>query len=352
MFESYLAERYQRIEKSLEELYPKKQSPASFQRVANEPLSEGSQRDLDLFFDPGYDLLRRGGKRIRPLVLVLLAEVYESNPSLIDEVYRLSPFVEVVHNGTLITDDIEDSSPLRRGEMAVHLKYGLDISLNGGNLMYFQPTLLLEESSLPDSVKLTLFLRYHHALRRLHLGQGFDIVWHGRDSATQTPSVEMYEQMCRFKTGSLFRLAAEMGVSLVGREDLIEPMGDIWEMCGLVFQIYDDVVNLTKGNVGKQRGDDIIEGKKSLPVIYHLEKESPQPLLELFKSARKAPSVDEATPFVEEAIALLEKSGSIERTREYGRQLLFSQREKLEVLLPSSEGARAILSLLEKFSRF
>ena len=94
-----------------------------------------------------------------------------------EEALPLAPVVEFPHNGSLIVDDIEDSSDLRRGEPAVHKIYGEDMSINTGNLLYFLPTFLIDESDFSDELKLRLYRYYTVNLRRLHFGQGLDIQW-------------------------------------------------------------------------------------------------------------------------------------------------------------------------------
>lgn len=92
---------------------------------------------------PIYDLLERGGKRWRPTLCMFIAEAYGSDFEAIKEIAGLC---EIVHNGTLMIDDLEDSSKVRRNKPCVHLIYGNDIAVNAGNMMYYQPFLYLLNS--------------------------------------------------------------------------------------------------------------------------------------------------------------------------------------------------------------
>lgn len=83
---------------------------------------------------PIYDLLERGGKRWRPTLCMFIAEAYGSNFEYIKEIAGLC---EIVHNGTLMVDDLEDDSKVRRNKACVHLIYGNDIAVNAGNMMYY-----------------------------------------------------------------------------------------------------------------------------------------------------------------------------------------------------------------------
>lgn len=85
---------------------------------------------------PIYDLLDRGGKRWRPALCFLIADLF-AKPH--NELYDVAATVEMIHNATLIVDDIEDDSFVRRNDKCVHLKFGVDVAINAGNYMYFAP---------------------------------------------------------------------------------------------------------------------------------------------------------------------------------------------------------------------
>jgi octaprenyl-diphosphate synthase len=170
-------------------------------------------------------------------------------------------------------------------------------------------------------------------MRRLHIGQAMDIAWHR--SGDSLPSLSEYDLMCRLKTGCLARLAAILGVCAAAAAGAIapgdidrwaEPLGDAAEKLGVGFQILDDVKNLTTGNPGKKRGDDIVEGKKSLPVLLYLHRGGHDPaqdaaaLTSRCFAAARAGGVD--APEVEELIAELEGSGSLEEARGRGLALI------------------------------
>lgn len=124
--------------------------------------------------DPARDLLDRGGKRWRPLLMLLCAEMYGDWHLALP----LTPMVEIAHNGSLIVDDIEDGAVQRRGEQAEHIKFGMDLALNAGNLMYFLPARVIDSASFTDAQRLLLHRYYVEDMVRLHFGQGLDILWH------------------------------------------------------------------------------------------------------------------------------------------------------------------------------
>lgn len=301
---------------------------------------------LEPLIEPTLSLVKAGGKRWRPLFLVLTTELIlesqerstphkadqlqgqlrdqllpENKKAIIDNAYRLTPLVEFVHTASLIHDDIEDSSTERRGKPAAYITYGLDTALNAGSWLYFQAPVSIDNLNISSTQKNILYRCYSSEVRKLHLGQAMDIAWH-RDISFM-PTQDQYLAMVKSKTGTLSSMAAKIG-SLVCQmeQNLVDELGTIAADIGAGFQIIDDVINLTTGNVGKNRGDDIVEGKKSLPVILLSQNGNQSQinqLQELFAIARKD-GIE--SPAVEQAISILDQSGSIQLAKQIGTDLI------------------------------
>ncbi len=286
---------------------------------------------LNELIAPNYDLISLGGKRWRPLLLVLCAELAADAKDTCaasgEIAYRLTPLVEFAHTASLIHDDIEDRADMRRGKPAAHVTFGTDTALNAASWLYFEAAACIESLDLPDAQKNTFYALYLHELRRLHLGQAMDILWHKHPALV--PTVDEYTAMVRNKTGTLARLAVKAGLLAGGSTaEEAERAGSIAEDIGVGFQIIDDVTNLTTGNPGKQRGDDIVEGKKSLPVLLHLqERPSDRTAIETLFAQARAEGI--ASSAVEQAIALLSESDAIEKARAQGNDLI--QRKSREL---------------------
>jgi octaprenyl-diphosphate synthase len=268
---------------------------------------------------PGWDLVSRGGKRWRPLLTTLICEGLGGG----DAALPLVPLVELPHNASLIHDDIEDNSDERRGKPAVHILYGTDTAINAGCFLYFLPLACVEAWGAPPELRNRVYRLWGEHMRRLHLGQAMDIAWH---RSAPLPSLSEYDLMCSLKTGSLARFAAMLGVcaaSAAGAippldiDDRSEPLGEAAEKLGVGFQILDDVANLTTGNPGKKRGDDIVEGKRSLPLLLYLRRiDSDAALVSRCLAAARIGGVE--APEVEELIAELEGAGVLEEARRQG----------------------------------
>ncbi len=298
--------------------------------------------------EPCIRLVSLGGKRWRPLLCVLCAEMAEEilnrGEESVNTAYELTPLVEFAHTASLIHDDIEDNADRRRGKAAAHIKYGTDVAINAGSWLYFEAASVIKNTRLPAEQKCALYELFMTELRKLHLGQAMDILWHR--NLDLFPTADEYKAMVKNKTGTLSRMAVKIGLTAMNAgADIIEKAGKIAEDIGTGFQILDDVTNLTTGNPGKKRGDDIVEGKKSLVVLMHIN-EHPQDrdIFEgLFARAQKE-GID--SPAIERAISILSKGGSIEKARKLGSELVQKKSEELSVLFGKETKAGSLISEL------
>ena len=336
------------VEEALNRVFPLQTDLAWARAVAGQQNLPLNPLTLDKINAPGWELLNRGGKRWRPLVMILSHELHGGSLAGIDD---LTALVELPHNGSLIIDDIEDKADQRRGGPAIHLMYGVDMAINTGNFLYFEPTYLIERSELSEAIQYRMMKYYLRVMRRLHFGQGLDIVWHNDHG--YLPSRDEYLQMCRFKTGALSRLAAELGAVAAGADEAaIEAVGDLWEDIGVGFQILDDVKNLVTGNPGKMKGDDIIEGKKSLPALIHGELSGDQgaELLELFAMVAHTHAIGSPVlPLVEEAINLMQVSGALDAAYAEGEALLERARTRLRTQWATGTARDGMENLIDTF---
>jgi octaprenyl-diphosphate synthase len=255
-----------------------------------------------------------------------------------DAALPLAPLVEFCHNASLIHDDIEDNSDERRGRPAVHIAHGVDAAINSGSFLYFLPLACIDSWAADNCYRADVYALWASHLRKLHLGQAVDIHWHREFDIV--PSIEEYLAMCALKTGCLARFAAELGIKAAkttgnAATDKIGPLGDearlinAAEKLGVGFQILDDVKNLTIGVPGKKRGDDIVEGKKSLPVLLFLRRypDKKEMVSRCFKAARANGVKAQET---EELIRALAACGVIAEAGEQGKTLIAGARSVFE----------------------
>jgi len=275
---------------------------------------------------PGRDLLSRGGKRWRPLLMTLVCEALGGGDSSLP----LVPLVELSHNASLIHDDIEDNSDERRGKPAVHIIHGIDAAINGGSFLYFLPLACIDSWAANftdvDNCRTIVHTMWAVHLRKLHLGQALDIHWHRNHD--EIPSIDEYHTMCALKTGCLSRFAAELGAAVAkmsGKASVnpvhAEQLGMAAQKLGVGFQILDDVKNVTSGIPGKKRGDDIVEGKKSLPVLLFLHRR-PKEKDMVFRCMNAAASGGIGVPEVEELIQAMQSAGVLAEAEAQGKSLI------------------------------
>ncbi|MDI6721105.1 MAG: polyprenyl synthetase family protein [Candidatus Aenigmarchaeota archaeon] len=333
------------IEKYIPRKYGKKSSELTCGKIRYSFNAEAATRSLS---KPAWELLDRGGKRWRPALFLMIAEALGADPK---KYMDLVVIIEATHDGTLIIDDIEDSSELRRGKPCIHKIFGNDIAINAGNAMYYLPLLVLikNEIKLPKEKLLRLYEIYAQEMINISLGQGMDIAWHR--GLCEPKSVDEYLQMCAFKTGTLARMAAKFGAVVAGVDDeIIEKMGILAESIGIAFQIQDDILNLTADS-GKNQftkeylGSDITEGKRSILVVHALSKANKKDRKRLLEIL--AMHTSDRT-LISEAIDIIKKYKSIEYAKDFARRLVRDAWDGASTCMKESEAK----GMLEAFCDF
>ena len=285
---------------------------------------------------PIWEFLERGGKRWRPSLFLLIVEALGGDK---EKVFDFVIIPEIIHNGTLFIDDIEDRSELRRGKPCSYLIYGLDVAVNTGNMMYYLPLLpLMKQKDKFDSETLIkVYETYVREMINLSLGQAMDIAWHNGMCNADSLSEKEYLQMCAFKTGTLARMSAKIAALLSDADDrLTDKLGEYAETIGIAFQIKDDILNLVEGEFTEKKGlgEDITEGKRSLPVINTLNKANSGDKVRL-KEILDMHTTDQKLR--DEAIAIIKKYDSIDYAREKANTMILEAWEGVDKLIPDSE---------------
>ena len=346
--EEYLREKAVIINKMIEKFIPRKFDKDAIVFKISPPRFTYNLETLNkAVTEPIWEFLDRGGKRWRPALFLLICEALGKKP---EEYLEYAIIPEVVHNGTLIIDDIEDSSEYRRGKPCTYKIYGLDIAINVGNLMYYMPFLALMKNREKIGVKKLsrLYEIYVEEMINLSLGQAMDIAWHKGLANADQISIEDYMQMCAYKTGTLARMAARMAAVLAdANEELVEKLGRFAESIGIAFQIQDDILDLTSKEFAERkggRGQDITEGKRTIMVIYTLNKASREDRERLIEILNMHTSNQELK---DEAIGIMEKYGAIEFAKNYARKLVEESWKEVERLLSPSDAKNKLKSFAQ-----
>ncbi len=259
--------------------------------------------------EPSRYLFGLGGKRIRSVLMLTVIDALGKNS---EDYIEFSLIPEIVHHGTLLHDDIEDNSPVRRGSEAVHVKYGVDIALNLGDFMFYFPMMaLIDSKKLDRNTKSKVLEIYQREMLRLSIGQATDIAWHRAMVTPEEVTESQYLEMAYLKTGVLTGMASRIGAAIAGADDkAIEALGRLGATLGVAFQLQDDILNVTESALSSGKGgkgEDITEGKITLLAIRTFEKASPKDrgrLKEILKMHTSEPKV------IDEATAIIKKYGA------------------------------------------
>ena len=220
--------------------------------------------DPSTLYDAAQYILRIGGKRIRPVSVLMACELFSDIP---EDAYHLSTAIELFHNFSLIHDDIMDKAPLRRGMETVHTKYGESTALLAGDVMLiaaYEQINKIDSSKLKDVIAL-----FNKTSKEVCEGQQLDMDFEKKSSVT----FEAYLEMITLKTSVLlaasFQMGAIIGGAGLGNQEHLYQFG---KNLGIAFQVQDDYLDAF-GNpekFGKQRGGDILANKKTFLLIHAL----------------------------------------------------------------------------------
>ncbi|MGC8649129.1 MAG: polyprenyl synthetase family protein [Candidatus Micrarchaeia archaeon] len=346
-FETYLKERSKYIDEIIKTYLSKESSDKYIYKLLGR---SGYEYDHDAInkgiLEPAWYLLSMGGKRWRPTLMLLIIEALGKDPN---EFIEFSLIPEIIHNSTLVHDDIEDNSSVRRGMPAVHTKHGVDIALNLGDWLYFFPIVtLIDSPKLSKYTKDKLLSIYVREMLRVSTGQAIDIVWHNHLVDPLKITESNYLQMVYSKTGVLARMASEMGATLADADEkTIEALGNLGATIGVAFQIEDDILNIVPSKLADNKGgvgDDISEGKLTLMVIYalrHLDVKKRDRLLNILKMHTQ----DKA--LINEAIALINEAGAVEYAKSEAKRIMNEAWDNVDKLLKPSPAKEKIKELTQ-----
>lgn len=215
------------------------------------------------------DHISKQGKRIRPMLTLLCAEGAGGDWK---QALPAAASIELVHNFSLIHDDIEDDGRKRRGKDAVWVKWGLAKGLNAGDVMFSTAFKVLEcmNKELPSDISLSATNLLADTCLKLTSGQQDDIGFQEKKHI----EVDQYYQMIAGKTAALIAAACQMGAIVAGKDREAQmKFCEFGHALGITFQIYDDWLGIwgDEDQTGKTTSGDLVEGKKSLPVLLGLE---------------------------------------------------------------------------------
>lgn len=208
-------------------------------------------------YQPIIYSLENGGKRLRPILLLMVCDAFGGN---LDEARRAALGIEMYHNFTLLHDDVMDRSDMRRGKPTVFKKWGTDTAILSGDVMLTLAGGYMTE--VPDRCLRAILREFEDMAIGVYEGQQLDMEFEKSDDVT----LERYMEMIRLKTSVLLGAACSIGARIAGASDEdCRAMYRFGESLGIAFQIQDDYLDVygDAATFGKPVGGDILNGKKT-----------------------------------------------------------------------------------------
>lgn len=248
--------------------------------------------------------LSTGGKRIRPTIVIMMVDCFGARTS---SCLPFAATVELIHNASLVHDDIQDKDTTRRGKPSAWVAFSTEQAINLGDLLFVMGFEAFNRMDIPDDLKLEVIRLTIRAIGELVDGQVYEFVLKERDLVT----CEDYFRLVSGKTGSLFRLAHGGGYALAGDGNRYGvQMRTMGEHMGALFQLRDDLLDALGLKEGRPAGSDVAEGKIAYPAAHYMStarQEDRRRLVEVLRTPR-----DETTgQQIEEVLDRYRTSGSL-----------------------------------------
>ncbi len=275
-------------------------------------------------------IVSAGGKRLRPMLVLLFSRALGFEGP---ERFEMAATVEFIHTATLLHDDVVDESSLRRGRQTANALFGNAASVLVGDFLYSRAFQMMVSV---DSMRVLEVLA--DATNVIAEGEVLQLLnMHDPDI-----SVEDYLRVIRYKTAKLFEASARIGAVLSGSDAALEAACAAYgQALGTAFQIADDLLDYegTTAALGKNVGDDLREGKPTLPLLAAMSRGTPEER-ELIRHAIQNGEVER----LDEIVAIVRRTGALDITREAARAEAERAREHISAL-PSSQFKDALLRL-------
>lgn len=281
-------------------------------------------RDHPLWSSMAY-YPRAGGKKLRPFLVMITTGAFDKSEEV---ALPYATALELVHNFTLIHDDIMDKDEMRRGKATLHKRIGEAHAINAGDGLFALAFKILSNTEVEDEKLRLLLEELSTSVVKVAEGQEEDISFEETYDITEEEFLDMIEK----KTSYLFRAAARGGAIIGGGdEEEIRSMGEYARKMGVAFQIQDDYLDLVgdENKIGKDVGSDIKEGKRTLMVINALSELPEQKRKRLIEILEKE---DNTTEEIRKALGLIEDAKAIQHSKDLAHEYAEEAKSELEIL--------------------
>ncbi len=299
----------------------------------NALIGEQLTSEVALINQLGMYIVNSGGKRLRPLLTVLAARAlgYQGNDH-----QKLAAIIEFIHTATLLHDDVVDESELRRGRKTANAVFGNEASVLVGDFLYTRAFQMMVQL---DSLKILSILA--DATNIIAEGEVLQLMNCNDPDTTEA----RYFNVIYGKTAKLFEAATQLaGILTEQDDDVTASMADYGRYLGTAFQLVDDLLDYTAdtATMGKNAGDDLAEGKPTLPLLYAMwhGDETEQSLI------RAAIENGDGREHLQTVLTAMERTGALTYTREKALEAAQQARDALADI-PDSDYKQALLALAD-----
>lgn len=292
-------------------------------------------------YNAAYHLPMAGGKRLRPVLSMLSCEAASGNH---EQVLPFALAVELIHNFTLVHDDIMDKSTLRRGINSVHREYGEPAAIIAGDLLFAKAFEALEHYSSKNNEFQRLYAYLITSVIEVCKGQQLDMNFEKRLLVGESE----YLEMIQMKTSALFRIACEGGTLVGGASaEAQKALGSYGTCLGLAFQIRDDYLDMSSDSktLGKDIGNDIRNGKKTIIAVHSLTHAIGNDKTVLTNNFGKATA---SSQDVHDVFEVFERVGSIDYARKKAQD--YSNQAKRALVVLKESASKQVLESLADYA--
>jgi octaprenyl-diphosphate synthase len=290
------------------------------------------QSDVALINQLGFYIINSGGKRLRPAIAILSARAcgYQG-----DKHINLATIIEFIHTATLLHDDVVDNSEMRRGQETANNLWGNEASVLVGDFLYTRSFEMMVEM---DSMRLMQILS--RTTNIIAEGEVLQLLnCHDADTTEAR-----YLEVIHHKTAKLFEAAGQLGAVICNAPEEIEQAMSLYAMhLGSAFQLVDDLLDYSQSSetIGKNIGDDLAEGKPTLPLIYAM-RQGTEEQATLIRQAIENGERDR----IDDIVRIINETGAIDYTARAASNEVAHAKAALD-LLPDSDYKQALLGLAE-----
>lgn len=299
----------------------------------NQLIQKQVKSDVSLVNQLGFYIVNSGGKRMRPLLCVLACRALNAKN---EDLHTLAAIIEFIHTATLLHDDVVDESSLRRGKKTANEVFGNQASVLVGDFLYtrsFQMMVSLNNMRVMEILST--------ATNVIAEGEVLQLM-NCNDASTTEDS---YMQVIYCKTARLFEAATQLAAVLTNQSQEIETaMQDYGKYLGTAFQLVDDIMDYSSNaeDMGKNLGDDLAEGKPTLPLLYAMWHGNEQQSALIREAIEKSNGMDN----LDAILQAMTETGALEYVK---KQALKAKQQALDALapIPESEYKQALKGLVE-----